>query len=322
MEAQGRGFGGVVVDHARRLDVGADARDGDHVAVVRGDHVREELLRHVPVRQGVYREDKVQLAGRGAENVLAAAHAGVVDHHGRVPDCAPHALGGGVDGGWNPHVRVDVHYVFGFFLEGGVRGGRKVRERKISAGGKKKEKGTFFSFFFFSFISSSPILGGSGGHTSIIIQREHVQHHNHTPHGTILPIRLRLLLLLLPFPFPFLLSPSALTQLPTQPQYDLLADPRAAASHYNHLLVPIPRVVLGPVILRALGQPRVDAVEDAETCEVVEGPGPRRGRRVLQRGECREEEDWARQPSEKEQDGVEGEACRYCGHCREEYIGR
>ena len=149
MEAQGGGLGGVVVDHARRLDVGADARDGDHVAVVRGDHVREELLRHVPVRQGVYREDKVQLAGRGAENVLAAAHAGVVDHHGRVPDCAPHALGGGVDGGWNPHVRVDVHYVIGFYFFGGGERGGKKREREISAGGKKKKE--LFFFFFHSF---------------------------------------------------------------------------------------------------------------------------------------------------------------------------
>ena len=272
VEAERGGLGGVVVDHARGLDVGAHARDGHDVAVVGGDHVRDELLRHVPVRERVDAEDKVELARRGGEHVRAAAHAGVVDHHGRGPVRAADALAGPVDRRGRAHVGVDVRHVWGWGVWWWCEWGC-VSERE--------RRGWGVGWWYLASGRAGGQAGGEGGHTGIIFQRKYVQHHD-DPSSPLLVLLLIPPLFLLPFPLPLLLililplypPPLSLLpqqqQLPTKPQDDLLADTRAAARHDDHLPVPVPRGVRGaPVVLRALRQPRANPAEGREPREVA-----------------------------------------------------
>jgi hypothetical protein len=108
VEGHGGGLGSCVVDHGGRGDVACQTGDGDDHAVVVGDHVWQELLGEVVVREGVDLEGQVDVELCGFEDRLAAHDTRVVDQHGGVAHGGADLGGGGGDGFGGGEVALEV----------------------------------------------------------------------------------------------------------------------------------------------------------------------------------------------------------------------
>ena len=86
MEREHAGLGRGVAGARRHRDEAGHAGDGDDVAVVGRDHVRQERLRHPEVRRQVDPHRPLQRRIALVQNQLPAPDPRVVDHHARHAD--------------------------------------------------------------------------------------------------------------------------------------------------------------------------------------------------------------------------------------------
>ena len=100
MEGDGGSFGGAVVDHAGRGDVGCDGGDRDDRAVVLRDHGWQEGLGEGVVGERVDGEGPLEIGGAGVEDGFAVGAAGVVNEDcGRGAEVVGYSRCAGLDGG-------------------------------------------------------------------------------------------------------------------------------------------------------------------------------------------------------------------------------
>lgn len=88
VECEGGRLRRSVVDHARSSDIGSDTGNGNHHAVVFGNHIREELLNEKIMADGINEERKFDVCFCAVEDRLAASNTCIVDEDGRITEGA------------------------------------------------------------------------------------------------------------------------------------------------------------------------------------------------------------------------------------------
>lgn len=114
MEGEHAGLGRGVAGARRHGDEAGHAGDGDDVAVVLRDHVRQERLRHPEVRRQVDPHRPLQRRIALVQNQLPAPDPRVVDHHARHTDFRANPLRDRCDGGRRAYVElVEMYFWWG-----------------------------------------------------------------------------------------------------------------------------------------------------------------------------------------------------------------
>lgn len=108
VEGQRRRLGRGIIDHVGSRHVRGRTGDGHNHAVVRLDHVRQELLRQEVVRDAVHVERETDVAFCALEERFPARDAGVVDEDGWVAQLGFDGIAGFDDGGARGQVAFEV----------------------------------------------------------------------------------------------------------------------------------------------------------------------------------------------------------------------